>query len=83
MSQKILEAQQAFMYAGYQWQESIFNDNCEDNCYIVFSKNTSPVYFERHPEGDFAFGRFSREKAWSMALDWLETIKSLNRTTSL
>jgi len=69
----VLAAQRAYTEAGYQWVEHIFNDDNPANCTIDFTKIADPLYFCRHPVGEFGWGRFPREIAWSMALDWLKS----------
>jgi len=66
----IEKIQKAFLAAGYQWQEHIFNDGMAE-CSIKFTLDKSPHYFEAHPCGDFGWGRFDREYAWAQAYEWL------------
>jgi len=66
-------AQQAFMDAGYQWREHIYNDGSINNCSVDFTKNQSPTYFCKNIIGDFGWGRYPREVCWSKALEWLNS----------
>ena len=66
-------AQQAFIDAGYQWQERIYNDGKPENCSVDFTDNKNPLYFHKNCIGDFGWGRFSREECWERALIWLRT----------
>jgi len=69
----VAKAQKAFCEAGYQWEENIFNDGC-DECMVKFTKSQDPTALSRYPEPDdtVGWGRFPRDQAWSMALEWLQ-----------
>lgn len=78
----ILEIQQLFLDAGYQFKEQIFNDKLASlrNCSIEFSLCKNPSHFREHssPNGtcnfrlsDVGWGRFERNYAWQQALKWL------------
>jgi len=75
----ILTIQQRFIDAGFQYLEHIFNDG-KANCYIKFSRCQSPHHFDDcsskdcvYRKNDVGWGRFSREEAWRMAAEWLDT----------
>lgn len=70
----ILEVQQRFMDAGYQWVERIYNDGRSSNCSIKFMKDTDCHGFTEgnHLLGDFGWGRFTRNHCWAQAEAWLD-----------
>jgi len=65
------QIQRAFIKAGYQWQENIYNDG-KLECSIKFAIDKSPHYFSEHILGDFGWGRFDRLWAWRQAYEWLQ-----------
>jgi hypothetical protein len=69
----IAQIQQKFIDAGFQYQETIFNDGKWNNAYIrvAIPANNSPHYFENIC-GDYGWGRFDRLQAWQMAEEWLD-----------
>ena len=70
----IEQIQQAFMDAGFQWQEQVYNDGNTDNCSIEFTNSKDPCYFIDNCNGDVGWGRFPRKDAWRKALAWLEEL---------
>lgn len=52
---------------GYQWEESIFNDDKDNDCSLTFTKNKNPQYLSENILGDCGWGRFTRYNAWKMA----------------
>lgn len=82
MNNIIAEAQEAFAKAGYQWQESVFNDvhpyrlREQRDCSVQFTKSTDPCAFGcGYPEPDdtVGWGRCPRVEAWTKALNWLRS----------
>ncbi|KKN91165.1 hypothetical protein LCGC14_0220310 [marine sediment metagenome] len=59
----IAAAQKEFLEAGYQWQENIYNDGLDDNCFVNMTKSTDPCAFGvgyPEPEDTVGWGRFPR-----------------------
>ncbi len=73
----IEQMQNAILAAGYQFQENIFNDGNNQNCYIRFTLCKSPHYFsdfdiqnewrEAGNTDEWGWGRFERSHAWRQA----------------
>lgn len=74
MDSIIVQAQEAFRKAGYQWQECVFNDGNPRDCSVRLTKSTDPCAFGcgyPEPTDTVGWGRYPRAEAWSMALAWL------------
>lgn len=71
----ILEIQERFRAAGFQWWEHIFNDEHKyvGDCMIKLTQDKSPHAFSSYPrpEDTVGWGRFSRIQCWEMAYQWL------------
>jgi hypothetical protein len=65
--------QAAFMAAGFQWKEHIYNDG-KAECSIEFTRDTSPHALSEfpRPKDCVGWGRFDRWWAWAQAYEWLQ-----------
>lgn len=74
MENIIATAQEAFKEAGYQWQESIYNDGHMGDCSVRMTQSTDPCAFGcgyPEPSDAVGWGRYPRVEAWTKALNWL------------
>jgi len=68
----IMKMQDKLKDMGYQWREHIFNDDfISADCYLEISRSTNPCVFLNDDPKTLGWGRFSRERCWSMALDFV------------
>ena len=74
----IEQIQEAIIKLGYQFNERIYNDGWSKNCFIEFTKDTSPSALSAgtRTTDTLGWGRFERRKAWEMAYDWIVLGKS-------
>lgn len=77
MTISIMEIQNAFIEAGYQFQEHVFNDGQAGNCLLELTRNKSPHAFDPDTgeESDFIVGRCKRYDAWRLAHEWLKDLQ--------
>lgn len=64
--------QKAFVTAGFQWQERIYNDG-KLECSIQFTRDKCPHALDTYPRPAdcVGWGRFDRWWAWAQAYEWL------------
>ena len=64
--------QDAFIKAGFQWKERMFNDG-NSPCMVEFTRDTSPHALDTFPKPAdcVGWGRFDRWWAWAQAYEWL------------
>jgi hypothetical protein len=70
---RIEQIQAAFIKAGFQWKEQIFNDGWDQNCMVEFTRDKSPHALSTYPRpaDGVGWGRFERSHAWEQAYEWL------------
>lgn len=70
----ILEIQEKFIQAGFQWKENIYNDSLP-NCSLIVTRDVSPHALDKYPRPAdcVGWGRFERLHAWQQAYEWLQT----------
>ena len=69
----IEKIQDDFRRAGFQWHETIYNDDSYLDCSIEFTRTKSPHALSTFPRPAdcVGWGRFARWWAWAQAHEWL------------